>query len=85
MSSEARILIFGLATSDGDAEVRSLLGPCGSPRLEFCEVPGDASQAFAVVHLSPDRELAWRLARRVGNCRLHGRRLQTWVPALPWI
>jgi len=85
MSSEARVLIFGLATSDSDADVRGLLGACGSPRLELCAVPGDTDQAFAVVHLNPDRELAWRLARRVGNCRWHGRRLQTWVPALPWV
>ncbi len=85
MSIEARILIFGLAAGDSDADVRLLLGPCGSPRLELCPVPGDDDQAFAVVHLNPDRELAWRLARRVGNARLHGRRLQTWVPALPWV
>lgn len=85
MNAEARILIFGLSASDSDADVRPLLGRCGELQLDICPVPGDSGQAFAVVHLSPDRERAWRLASRINASRLHGRRLQTWVPALPWI
>lgn len=84
MSAESRILIFGLRTTDSDADVRALMGPCGTPRLQLCAVPGNDLQAFAVVHLNPNRELAWRVARRVGSRSLHGHRLQTWVPALPW-
>ena len=84
MLTEARILIFGLASQDTKADVHELLRGCGSATLDLCTVPGDSGQAFAVVHLSPDRELAWRLADRIRRCRWHGRQLQTWVPAMPW-
>ena len=84
MSSEARILIFGLQAQDSAADVRVLLHGCGDVALDICAVPGDAKQAFAVVHLSPDREYAWHLAERIRHSRWRGRRLQTWVPAMPW-
>jgi hypothetical protein len=85
MLSEARILIFGLDSSDSAADVRVLLRGCGDVDLDICTVPGDSGQVFAVVHLNPDRELAWRLADRIRHSRWHGRRLQTWVPAMPWV
>ncbi len=84
MSNEARILIFGLDSDDSDADVRVLLRGFSTVGLEICAVPGDSAQAFAVVHLNPDRELAWRLAQRINQSRIRGRRLQTWVPAMPW-
>lgn len=84
MLSEARILIFGLDSSDSAADVRVLLRGCDNVDLDLCAVPGDSGQAFAVVHLSPDRERAWRLAERIRHSRWRGRRLQTWVPAMPW-
>ncbi len=84
MAAESRVLIFGLARGDRAEDVLLLLGRCGAPRLDICDVPGDNQQVFAVVHLQPDREFAGRLARRISNSRLHGHRLQTWVPAMPW-
>ncbi len=84
MASESRVLIFGLVRGDSAADVLLLLGRGGAPRLEICDVPGDDEQVFAVVHLQPDPEQAWRLARRVEGSRLNGRRLQSWVPAMPW-
>lgn len=84
MLNEARILIFGLMPQDSAAEVRLLLRGCGEVALDICAVPGDSGQAIAVVHLSPDRELAWRVADRIRHSRWRGRRRQTWVPAMPW-
>lgn len=84
MASESRLLIFGLVRGDSVADLLCLPGLGAAPRLEICDVPGDDGQVFAVVHLQPDRERAWRLARRVEGSRLHGRRLQAWVPAMPW-
>ena len=81
---ESRLLVFGLLPSDSAADVMVLLGSCGRPRLDICQVPGGSGQAFAVVHLQPDPLLAMRVAHRVKSRRLHGRRLQTWVPAMPW-
>ncbi|WP_088280352.1 hypothetical protein [Ideonella sp. A 288] len=84
MNTESRLLVFGLDRRDSAADVLLVLGRCGEPRLDLCDVPGADDQVFAVVHLHPDPTLARRLAQRVNDCRLHGRRLQAWVPAMPW-
>jgi hypothetical protein len=83
MAELTRLLVFGLARSDGAAALDPLLGGCGSPRLDFCELPGRSEEAFAVLHLQPG-PLAQRLAVRLSHASLHGRRLQVWWPAMPW-
>ena len=84
MNRTVRLLIFGLAAEDSVADVQRLLGPCGQPRLEFCNVQGDEGQRFALVHLAMAATQATLLATRINGCRLHGHRLQGWVPAMPW-
>lgn len=83
-ATESRVLVFGLHRGDSADDLIMLMGPCPAPRLDICEVPGDSGQAFAVLHLQPDPLVAWRMAQRLGSRRLHGRRLQAWVTAMPW-
>lgn len=84
MAAAIRLIIFGLVPQDSAADVQRLLGPCGQPRLEICTVPGDEDQCFVLVHLGGAAAQATLLATRINSCRLHGRRLQGWVPAMPW-
>ena len=84
MSNDVRVLIFGLTRSDTADEVLHLLGARGPVRLDLVPVPGDNDAAFAVLHVAPDRELAGQLARGLNTRQLHGRRLQSWVPAMAW-
>lgn len=81
---ETRLLIFGLSRRVTVAEVQALLGSCRLAAVHLLAQPGDHDEAVGVVHLPHDRVLAFRLADRINQRRLHGRRLQSWVPAMAW-
>jgi hypothetical protein len=85
MSNPVRLIIFGLLRGTRAEDLAGLLGDCGAPGLQMVDLPGDSGQAFAVVHLAPDRSLATRLARRIGTRQFQGHPLQCWVTALPWL
>jgi hypothetical protein len=84
MTTDVRVLVFGLTRSVTTDEILRLLGARGPVRLDLVPVPGDNDAAFAVLHVAPDRELAGQLARGLNTRQLHGRRLQSWVPAMAW-
>lgn len=81
---ETRVLIFGLRRGTRPADLHGLLGAFRDARLDLLDLPGDNDDAFAVVHLRPDPSSAWRLAQGINARRLHGRRLQSWVPVMAW-
>jgi hypothetical protein len=79
------VLVFGLhAEDDAAAALRPLMGRAAPSRIELCLLPGAGEQAYAVLHLASDPVAAWRLADELRRRSLHGHRLQTWVPAMPW-
>jgi hypothetical protein len=85
MTSPVRLLIFGLMRDTNAPELSRLLGREADTGLQMVDIPGNNDEAFAVVKLSPDRDQALRLADRVNHCHFHGRHLQCWVTALPWV
>ncbi len=84
MMRPPRLVIFGLARGDSAEALRGLPGCGGAARLEVFDIPGDSDQAFAVLHVLTGAAQTWRLARRLDGCKLQGRRLQAWVPTMPW-
>jgi hypothetical protein len=84
MHTELRVLIFGLSRSTTQEEILRLLGHCGPVTLDLRPIPGDNDDAFAVVHVAYDRQLADHLAQGISTRHLHGRKLQSWVPAMAW-
>ncbi len=84
MSRLLRLVVFGLAHGDSAETLGVVIGRSGVSRLQVFDIPGDTEQAFAVLHVQADATQAWRLARRLETCTVHGHRLQAWVPAMPW-
>ena len=84
MSHDLRVLVFGLTRTTTADELLHLMGPQAAIQLDLLPVPGDNDDAFAVLHVVPDRQLAGQLARGLNSRVLHGRRLQSWVPAMAW-
>lgn len=83
-SAEIRLLIFGLRREVRADEVQALLGCFASAAVDILAQPGDADEAVGVVHLPPCRLLAWQLADKISQRRLHGRLLRSWVPVMAW-
>lgn len=84
MDLETRLVIYGFSRGVSAEDVVLLLGPgCGAV-VEMLAVPGDNDDAIAVVHLSPYRQLAVKLASRLKARRYQGRLLQPWVSAMNW-
>lgn len=80
-----RVVIFGLTLRATEDDIRLLLGPWRDARLEILVVAGAADDAMAIVELPVmEHVVAWRLVHRLRDRRLHGRRLQPWVPAMSW-
>ncbi len=79
-----RLLIFGLRRSDDTAELMQLFGAGAAAVLELRELPGEADQVYGVLNMPPGVRPARQLADHVNHCQHHGRRLQAWVPVMPW-
>jgi len=84
MTTNIRLLIFGLSRKTSRQELQALVQPCGDSRLALLDVPGDNDQAMAIVRLGTDQRLGARLAERVQHHHVHGHRLQAWLTSLPW-
>jgi hypothetical protein len=84
MDLQTRLVIYGFGRSVSAQDVLTLLGPGSGAVVEMVVVPGDNDDAIAVVHLSPHRQRAVALARRLHARRYQGRLLQPWIPAMNW-
>ena len=84
MSTDLRLLIFGLPADTTRQEILSLLPQCEESQLELINTAGANDDVYAIVQLVPDRGRATRLAEGLNARRFHGRRLQTWVTAMAW-
>ncbi|CAD5371909.1 conserved hypothetical protein [Rubrivivax sp. A210] len=85
MSSPVRLIIFGLMRDASAEEIAHLVGRGADGPPQMVGLPGDSDEAYAVVQLASDRGQAMRLAWRLNHAHFHGRHLQCWVPALPWL
>lgn len=84
MTTEIRLMIFGLPRGTPRERVHELIEPCRDDRLVVNDVPGDNDQAMAIVHLGHNHHMAARLSQRLSRRRLSGRALAPWLTALPW-
>jgi hypothetical protein len=84
MTTNIRLMIFGLSRNTSRQELQALVQPCGDSRLALLDVPGDKDQAMAIVRLGADHRLGARLTERLQHHHVNGRRLQAWLTALPW-
>jgi hypothetical protein len=84
MTTEMRVLIFGLPRDANCQELLPLLGPCRGAEVELMNLPDDSDAAYAVVHVLADRAVATRVAQGINARRFHGRPLQSWVTAMAW-
>ncbi len=95
------VLIFGLNPATSSDEVRMLLAGCSGVirrlsqdlAVEVMVAPGEQHEAYALVHLWSDPQMARRLAHDLNTRRLrarpgpHGERghsLRAWVPSMHW-
>ena len=84
MSTDIRLMIFGLARTTTRQDLQPLIEPCAESALTLLDIPGDNDQALAVLQLGSDQLLAARLSERIRRRRCNGRALQPWLSVMPW-